>query len=107
MSNRDLWLHEDLIEAEDPRFDYFVYDGTIYDKPHPYLIHYRKVNPALDKAIEGLVEALEWYEKNSTDQQCCNNGVQVGEQEWACCNQPITMAGISLAAYKAAKEGEK
>lgn len=79
------------------------------DEIKTYKIHYhvRTVNPALDEAIEGLVEALEWYEKNSTDQQCCNNGVQVGEQEWACCNQPITMAGISLAAYKAAKEGEK
>lgn len=99
MSHRDLWLHEDLIEAEDPRFDYFVYDGTIYDKPHPGLIHYRKVNPALDAVIEGLVIAiekmLEMYPKEIFDGNSGDEGPQ-----------RIVDAYNALANYKKAK-GDK
>lgn len=60
----------------------------------------REVNPALDKAIEGLVIAiekmLEMYPKEIFDGNSGDEGPQ-----------RIVDAYNALAAYKAAKEGEK
>lgn len=54
-------------------------------------------------------EALEEYKKEShvLDQVCCDYGVQVGEQEWACCSQPITKAEKTLNKIQEMINGKK
>lgn len=64
-----------------------------------YILHFIAGHESRDEEVAKLKEeneamrlALDFYadhEKNK-DQICCNNAVQVGEEEFSCCGSPIT-----------------
>lgn len=72
-----------------------------------YVAREKSENHKLTAALKVAEDALEEYKKESheLDQVCCNYWVQVGEQEWACCDQPITKAEKAQSEIQKIKKG--
>lgn len=92
MTQREFWIEKywiDRVEADQDLSEAFLYDDYFFTKPEKDTIHVREVNPALDQAIEELLQVAYRHQSETTHPFDCG-----------------CRTCRAIAAYKAAK-GEK